>query len=88
MKRHPSTLGNIIESVTAAQKDLLGQLVGQVEIAAEFRVSRALVNKWIKANSDFPEPAVTLAAGRLPLRPEVQVWHAAYRARLATKKAL
>lgn len=63
------------KKLTAAQRDLLDELVGGVEIAEMLGVSRAVVSVWQKRYEDFPTPLITLSAGRFYRRSEVLEWH-------------
>jgi len=60
--------------LTAAQRALLASLVGNGEITTMTGASKGLVSMWQKREG-FPEPVVTLSAGRFYLREDVQSWH-------------
>jgi len=49
-------------------------LVGAVEIAAMFGVSRQRVNQIAKDDPTFPEPTASLATGRVWERSDVEKW--------------
>lgn len=63
------------KKITAAQQELLDEVVGGVEIAEMLGVSRAVVSVWQKRYDDFPAPLLTLSAGRFYRRSEVLEWH-------------
>lgn len=66
------------KKITAAQRALLDDVVGQTEIADHFGVSRGLVSMWIKRHPEFPAPVLALSAGRFYRLSEVEAWRAAH----------
>jgi hypothetical protein len=62
------------KKLTAAQQALLDDLGGGAEIAARCGVTRAVVSMWQGRYDDFPQPILTLKAGRFYRLSEVQAW--------------
>lgn len=60
--------------LTAPQRALLDSLVGNAEIVEMTGASKGLVSMWQK-RAGFPEPVITLSAGRFYLREDVQSWY-------------
>lgn len=68
------TSGSI--EITSAQREVLDDLLGQVEVCEMTGASRSLVSMWLRARdrNHFPEPLVVLRAGPFFSRREVQAW--------------
>lgn len=52
-------------------------VVGVAEIARKLGVSRQRVHEIIRSDTDFPEPAAELSAGRIWKAPDVERWMSA-----------
>lgn len=65
-----------MKKLTAAQRAVLDDLVGQKEIADELGISRSLLSMWLQRHDDFPEPVLTLSAGRFWLLSDIKAWDA------------
>ncbi len=49
-------------------------LVGAAEVARLLGVTRQRVNALARTHKSFPEPAATIAAGRIWLREDIEEW--------------
>lgn len=69
------------KKITAAQQELLDDLVGQSEVATELGVTRSLLSMWLQRYDDFPAPVLVRNAGRFWRLTEIREWDAARKAK-------